>query len=315
MCYNGNHVVWYARQLQGSGKSRAGPVQRRVRRVPPFTQVCTDPSYMFRPWYPPTQRGSTSSRPGQRLAPSRTRPHAEDAQPNEFVNKRQRCPPAVNSAVHNQPPRRDGRGANRPLAIRREKQFIVWDPSSRTRRPPPPQSSVSAGPYPGLLPIATGGGPRHVNAAHPTNDATPKFGSFTPTPSMLTLEAPAPKRRKLESPPRPEMKREFPTETTAFTFASSVSPVSSVTLVGDHKVKRERSISPELSAASEPQLITAGSRRYAPLPPECKKSQPHYRAARNAWARKEQEALKRLGLRVVRTFIRSVPPHSATQIS
>jgi hypothetical protein len=80
--------------------------------------------------------------------------------------------------------------------------------------------------------------------------------------------------------------------------------VSSETLVGEHKIKRERSISPDLS--EPPQLITAGSKRYAPLPPQCKKSQPNYMTARNAWARKEQEALKRLGLKVIRTFIRFV---------
>jgi hypothetical protein len=41
------------------------------------------------------------------------------------------------------------------------------------------------------------------------------------------------------------------------------------------------------------------------------KSQPNYKAARSAWAKKAQEELKRLGLRVVRTFIRFVVPHSA----
>jgi hypothetical protein len=92
-----------------------------------------------------------------------------------------------------------------------------------------------------------------------------------------------------------------------------VSPVSSETLVSEHRVKRERSISLELSA--EPQLITAGSKRFAPLPPECKKSHPNHNAARNAWAKKEQEALKRLGLKVVRTFIRYVVQHSALPFS
>jgi hypothetical protein len=89
--------------------------------------------------------------------------------------------------------------------------------------------------------------------------------------------------------------------------------VSSETLVGEHRVKRERSISPDLSAV--PQLITSGSKRYAPLPPECRKSQPRYKMARNAWARKEQEALKRLGLKVVRTFIRFVVHHSVLPFS
>ncbi|KAI0255707.1 hypothetical protein BJV78DRAFT_1172590 [Lactifluus subvellereus] len=258
---------------------------------------------MFRPWHPPAQRAPHSNRPGQRAAPSRARPHSEDAQPNEFVNKRQRCPPAVSSSVtRNQPPRRGGRGTNRPSVTRRDKQLTIWEPTGSVRRPPPPHSGVSATPYSELPPPATGGsGPRHPNAAQPPNDIAPRLGSFPLTPSTPTVDALAPKRRKLESTPPPEIKREFPTEVMAATF-TSVSPVSSVTLVGDHKVKRERSISPELSA--EPQLIAAGSKRYAPLPPECKQSQPNYRVARNAWARKEQEALKRLGLRVVRTFIR-----------
>jgi hypothetical protein len=91
--------------------------------------------------------------------------------------------------------------------------------------------------------------------------------------------------------------------------------MSSETLVGEHHgVKKERSISPELSP-TEPQLITAGTKRYQPLPPECMKSRPNYRAARSVWAKKEQEALKRLGFKVVRTFVRSVVHHSVLPFS
>lgn len=134
------------------------------------------------------------------------------------------------------------------------------------------------------------------------------LGNFASVPSVLPRGAPAPKRRKLEGSPLTRMKRGHTTEK-MMAFMSSVSPVSSETLVGEHRIKRERSISPELSA--EPQLITAGSKRYAPLPPECEKSRPGYRAARNAWAQKQQEAVRRLGLKVVRTFIRSVVHRSA----
>ena len=271
---------------------------------------------MFRPWHPPVQRAPYSNRPGQRVAPSRARPHSEDAQPNEFVNKREGCPPAVSSSVaHNQPPQRGGRGTNRPPITRWDKQFIIWEPNGHIGRPPPPHSGVSSTPYPELPHPATDGrgGPRHPSATQPANYIAPRLGSFPSISSMPTVDVPTPKRRKLESSPPPEIKREFPTEAAAASTFTSVSPVSSVTLVGDHKVKRERSISPGLS--TEPQLIAAGSKRYAPLPPECQKSQPNYRAARNAWARKEQEALKRLGLRVVRTLIRYVLYHSATLIS
>jgi hypothetical protein len=54
------------------------------------------------------------------------------------------------------------------------------------------------------------------------------------------------------------------------------------------------------------QLVTSGSKRYAPLPLECRKTHPNHTVARSAWAIKEQEALRRLGLRVSRTFIRFV---------
>ena len=132
-------------------------------------------------------------------------------------------------------------------------------------------------------------------------------------PSVLPPEPPAPKRRKLKGAPFAEIKRGFPTEKIVSAVTPSASPVSSERLVGEHRVKRERSLSPELSAV--PQVIQAGSKRYAPLPPECRKFQPNNKAARNAWAKKEQEALRRLGLRVVRTFIRSVGNHSALSFS
>jgi hypothetical protein len=261
---------------------------------------------MFRPWYPPAQRDSFSRHTGQRVGPSRgTRPRTEDAQPNEFVNKRQRRPPAITSVVPNQTPRRGGgRGTSRPSAACRDKPFTVWDPSSRCMRwppPPPQQSSGSVDPCSGQSPLTTtGGGPKRATSPIAAIDATPRLDNFVSVSSMS--DAPPAKRRKQESP---EIKREPPTaETATLTVASSVSPVSSVTLVGDHKVKRERSASPELS--TESQAITAGAKRYAPLPLACKKTQPNYKAARNAWAKKEQEALKRLGLRAVRTFIRSV---------
>jgi hypothetical protein len=50
-------------------------------------------------------------------------------------------------------------------------------------------------------------------------------------------------------------------------------------------------------------LNTSGAKRYAPLPLECRETHTNHTAARSAWARKEQEALRRLGLRVVRTLI------------
>ncbi|KAH9975779.1 hypothetical protein BGW80DRAFT_63479 [Lactifluus volemus] len=175
---------------------------------------------MFRPWYPPAQRGSFSRHTGQRVGPSRgTRSRTEDAQPNEFVNKRQRRPPAITSVAHNQTPRRGGRGTSRPSATCRDKPFTVWDPSSRCmRRPPPPpqQSSGSAAdPCPGQLPLATttSGGPERATFPHAANDATPRLDNFMPASSML--EAPPTKRPKQESP---ELNREPPTETTSFTL-------------------------------------------------------------------------------------------------
>lgn len=239
---------------------------------------------MFRPWYPSRQRGS------QRTTSSRPLSHPEDAQPNESVDRRQRCPPAVNRAATQQPYWRVGQGP------RRNTQFVPWEPSGSMRRVPPSTYHV---------PPANSGVPPPSNTIQPPNSLTWRPGHSVSTPSM-----PPPKRRKLECPPITEIRRESLTERMVSASTSSVSPMSSETLVGgEHGVKRERSISPELSS-NEPQIITAGTKRYQPLPPECRKSQPNYKAARNAWAKKEQEALKRLGFKVVRSFVRSVVHHS-----
>lgn len=239
---------------------------------------------MFRPWYPSRRRGS------QRTTESRPLSHPEDAQPNESVDRRQRCPPAVNRAATQQPYWRVGQGP------RRNTQFVPWEPSGSMRRVPPSTYHV---------PPANSGVPPPSNTIQPPNSLTWRPGHSVSTPSM-----PPPKRRKLECPPITEIRRESLTERMVSASTSSVSPMSSETLVGgEHGVKRERSISPELSS-NEPQIITAGTKRYQPLPPECRKSQPNYKAARNAWAKKEQEALKRLGFKVVRSFVRSVVHHS-----
>jgi len=167
-----------------------------------------------------------------------------------------------------------------------------------------------------IVPLATGGVPTPPsNSAQPTSNNKWGLGNTVLTPSLtLPAEPPPPKRRKLECPPLVETRRGSLTGNIIPGFTSSVSPVSSETLVGEHRVKKERSISPELSP-TERQLISAGTKRYAPLPPECMKSQPNYKAARSAWAKKVQEELKRLGLKVVRTFIRSVVPYSVLSCS
>ena len=130
-----------------------------------------------------------------------------------------------------------------------------------------------------------------------------------------TIGASASKASEIrECPPLVETKRGSLTGKIIPASTSSVSPVSAETLVGEHRVKKERSLSPELSSIDR-QPVTAGTKRYAPLPPECMKSQPNYKAARSAWAKKVQEELKRLGLKVVRTFIRFVVPPSALSCS
>ncbi|KAI0299277.1 hypothetical protein BC826DRAFT_996406 [Russula brevipes] len=230
---------------------------------------------MFRPWRPSSQRGSNSRHSTQQRAavPNRSS-HPEDAQPNESVDKRQRHPPAVStSRVDAQQKRwRGGRDA----------KFVIWEP---------PRSTPQTSDRPTLPTVARPAGATRMSEKIPLG------------PSALPSEAPAPKRRRLEEDPRlTQIKCQLPTERMVSTFTSSASPVSSETLVGEHRLKRGRSTSPALSP--EPQLITAGSRRYAPLPPECRKSNPNYKAARNAWAKKEQDELKRLGLKVARTFIR-----------
>ena len=251
----------------------------------------------------------TSNRSGTRG--TRPGPRSEDAQPNESVNRRQRHPPTVNSAAHNRRSWWAGRGPNRPPVTHHNLQSVVRERTGSTRRALPSSTSVNravshARPH-SLAPTS---GTACSNAAQLPIDPRPRQprqDHSASTSSMPTLASLAPKCQKLVGFPSVEIKPEIPTESMA---ALSVSPVSSETLVGDHNVKVERAITPELY--SKPQLNTFGSRRYAPLPPECRKTHPSHAAARTAWARKEQEALRRLGLRVVRTFIRFVvitPPY------
>ena len=252
-----------------------------------------------------------SNRFGLRLA--RTGPRSEDAQPNESVNRRQRHPPTVNSVAQSRRSWRVGRGQNRPPATRQNIHSVARERTGSTRRPPPSTSARHAVPHARPLSLATAGGTGCLNTARSSTDTGPRSPRQSHSASaleMLTPGSPVPKRQELVGSPRVEVKLEIPPETMVSSITSSVSPVSSETLVGDHKVKVERSISPELY--TQPQLNTSGSKRYAPLPPECRKSHPNHAAARFAWARKEQEALRRLGLRVVRSFIRFVtdpPPY------
>ena len=67
------------------------------------------------------------------------------------------------------------------------------------------------------------------------------------------------------------------------------------------KIKRERSLSPVLGNA---RLVTEGSLRIAPLPPECRKTLPGYQAARQQLSNREVQRLKALKLKPVRVFTR-----------
>lgn len=263
---------------------------------------------MFR-WHPSgsRQRGSTSSRGSHRNTFSRPLTHQEDAQPNESVDKRQRCPPAINTAAPQQPPQRGG------YAPRRHTRFVPRGTSGPTRLssryvPPPPPTN-----HP---PLATGGAPTPSNAIELASNYAWSSGNTVAMPSTQPSQPSPPKRRKLEGPPVAEINLGSRTGGVALAPTPSMSPVSSETLVGEQLVKKERSISPELSSTevTEPRLITAGTKRYVPLPPECMKSQANFKAARSAWAWKEQEALRRLGFKVVRTFVRSVVHHSSSVI-
>ncbi|KAF8269684.1 hypothetical protein EI94DRAFT_924285 [Lactarius quietus] len=245
-----------------------------------------------------------SNRFGLRFA--RTGPRSEDAQPNESVNKRQRQPPTVNSAAHSRRPWWVGRGQNRPPATHPSIQSVARERSGSTRRVPTSTSVKHAVPYARPhTPLATTGGTGYPNTTQTPMDTgprQPRQGYCASTLEIPVSVSPASNCHRLLDYPSVGIKHEIPTQTMASRFTPSVSPVSSETLVSDNKVKVERSVSPELYA--QPQLNTSGSKRYAPLPLECRRSHPNHAAARSAWARKEQEALRRLGLRVVRTFIR-----------
>jgi hypothetical protein len=244
-----------------------------------------------------------SHRFGPRLA-SRTGPRSEDAQPNESVNRRQRQPPTVSSAAHSRRPWWARRGKNQLPAAQ---QSMPRERPGPSRRAQPSTSVKHAVPYARPQSLASAGGTGYPNTTHSPIDAglrQPRQGCSVSASEMSTSGPSASKRQRQLDSPSVEIKHEVPTETMASSFASSVSPVSSETLVGEHLVKMERDISPELYP--QPQLSTSGSKRYAPLPLECRKSHPNHVAARSAWVRKEREALRRLGLRVVRSFIRFV---------
>ena len=253
----------------------------------------------------------TSYRSRQRAA--RPGPRSEDAQPNESVNRRQRHPPTVNSAAHSRRSWRAGRGPYRPVVTHHNLQSVVRERTGTARRALPPSTSATrVVSYARPHSLATTSGTGWPNTAQSPIYTVPRQGHAEFTSSWPASGSSAPERPKPKpaGSPAVDIKREIPTETTASSFSLSVSPVSSETLVGDHKVKVERSVTPELN--SKPQFNRSGSNRYAPLPPECKNTHPNHAAARSAWARKEQEALRSLGLKVVRTFIRFVaiaPPY------
>ncbi|KAI0831957.1 hypothetical protein BC628DRAFT_571167 [Trametes gibbosa] len=68
-------------------------------------------------------------------------------------------------------------------------------------------------------------------------------------------------------------------------------------------IKRERSPSPAIGNVA-PHLITEGCVRIAPLPPECKNTQPGYQAARKAWTAREAKKVRNRGVQPTRVFVR-----------
>ena len=68
-------------------------------------------------------------------------------------------------------------------------------------------------------------------------------------------------------------------------------------------VKRERSPSPNIS---QPDLVTEGAVRYAPIPEKCRKGYPGFQTSRRLWAEEAKKRLREYNLEPVRVFIRSV---------
>lgn len=69
-------------------------------------------------------------------------------------------------------------------------------------------------------------------------------------------------------------------------------------------VKRERERSPDLP--EQPKLVSEGSLRFGPLPPNCQPTHYGYQANRRAWQATECALLRTKGLQIVRALIRFV---------
>lgn len=95
--------------------------------------------------------------------------------------------------------------------------------------------------------------------------------------------------------------------------SAGLSPLSSVTCRMHDKVpdiprtqiKQERDIFP--GPIEPPKLVTEGSMRFAPLPPNCQPSHKRYQVNRRTWQARNCASIKSKGIEIVRVLIRSAP--------
>ncbi|KAI0313197.1 hypothetical protein OF83DRAFT_573933 [Amylostereum chailletii] len=198
----------------------------------------------------------------------------EDAQPNESVDKRRKAPPSVHTTV---PPRR----VNEYQYHRREPARSRQPGYSPAGHRKEQQGRVTATAGPSTSP-SINNSINHSFGNHPSRPP-PSPNNMPPPSKRRRVEYPRTKPHTSMPPPQPP-----PSSTTA-------------TVPTEVRVKRERTSSPEIVAVRKP--VTSGSKFYK-IPPQCKRTCPDYRNNRSQWAEKEVKALVRMGLKVVKYFIR-----------
>lgn len=285
---------------------------------------------MFGPW-----RGRTDSQHSNALYPTVVSTHGEDSQPNEIIahKRRQPAPPQVRPAGdfnrghgnglpllgrgsrsfsfgqqrHEKPaggPQQQARSSS-SASIRLDLRTLAGIKPSHTKRPPyrsfstetqtrQARGNASILPHPvkrrkvdppiGSPRAASGTSQpagRHVPIVTSSSSAIPHLS--TPASSIPSSV------RRTES--LPNVKQTSPKAAAHRVSATGHSSLPSSS--PPKKFKRERSPSPDMPPMRH--LTKSGTRRYHPLPANCRKTHPDCEKNRKAWIYKEGKALRALG--------------------